>query len=101
MTPISGTAGTQHDNLTPPVADASLFVASPSTQLGTMNFFPLPGATQGERIDLSAFSLQMDFDRDFNGANKGDGRYRGAYAGAGANPGWQLDASIKSAGRGP
>jgi len=95
-TPISGTAGTQLDNVTAPVAQAGQFVASPSTALGSMNFYPLPGAAQGGAVDLSPFASQTDFDRDFNGTAKVDGRYRGAYAGQGTNPGWQLDAAIKT-----
>jgi hypothetical protein len=100
-TPISGTVVTQLDNLTAPVAQANQFVASPSTQLCAMKFYPLPGAAQGSPIDLSPFGSQTDFDRDFNGTAKGDARYRGAYAGEGTNPGWQLDAAIKTTGARP
>lgn len=97
-TPISGTVGAQLDNITAPVAQASQFVMSPSTQLGVMNFYPLTGAAQGSPVDLSPFTSQADFDRDFNGTAKTDRRYRGAYAGEGTNPGWQLDAAIKTLG---
>jgi hypothetical protein len=101
MTPISGTAGTQLDNITAPVTEAGQFVAAPSMQLGTMNFYLLSGAAQGSPIDLTPFASQSDFDRDFNGSTKADGRYRGAYAGDGTNPGWQLDATIKTRGLRP
>jgi hypothetical protein len=96
--PISGSIGTQLGNITAPTAQASQFVASPSTQLGSMNFYPLPGAAQGAPIDLSSFAAQTDYDRDFNRGAKGDGRFRGAYAGDGQNPGWQLDAALKAFG---
>jgi hypothetical protein len=62
-----------------------------------MNFYPLPGQAQGAPIDLSIFATQTHFDRDFNRTPKGDGRYRGAYAGEGQNPGWQLAAARKPA----
>jgi nitrous oxidase accessory protein NosD len=96
--PISGSVGTQAGNITAAIAQANQFVASPSTQLGTMNFYPLPGKAQAEPLDLSAFAAQADFDRDFNATAKGDYRYRGAYAGEGTNAGWQLDAALKAVG---
>lgn len=100
-TAISGTIGTQVNNITAPIAQADQLVSSPSMQLGAMNFYPLPGAIQGSSIDLSVFASQTDFDRDFNGSAKGDVRFRGAYAGEGNNPGWQLDGTIKAVGARP
>jgi hypothetical protein len=95
-TPISGTISTQANNITGTTASAAQHVSAPSTTLGSMNFYPLPGQAQGAPLDLSAFASQTDVDRDFNGASKGDRRYRGAYAGEGVNPGWQLSASKKT-----
>jgi hypothetical protein len=94
--PISGTIGTQAGNITAPVAQANLFVSSPSTQLGAMNFYPLAGKALGTPLDLAPFSAQTDFDRDFNRMPKGDRRFRGAYAGEGQNPGWSLQAAFKT-----
>ena len=38
---------------------------------------------------------------DFNGSSKGERRFRGAYAGEGVNPGWQLAIGLKDAPAGP
>lgn len=99
--PISGTVGTQSDNVVDATTNAAAYVRSPSTQLGSMDFYPLVGKAQGAALDLSSFATQTDFDRDFNGASKGDRRFRGAYAGEGTNPGWQPDARLKTAGTRP
>jgi hypothetical protein len=94
-TPISGTIGMQTANIVGTTADATQYVKTPTTTLGTLDFYPLPGAAQGAPVDLSAFAAQTDFNRDFNRTAKGESRYRGAYSGDGTNPGWQLDASRK------
>jgi hypothetical protein len=96
--PISGSVSTQSGNITAPIAQANLYVVSPSTQLGSMNFYPLAGTVVGTAIDLTPFSAQTDFDSDFNRTPKGDGSFRGAYAGDGQNPGWQLRAELKAVG---
>ena len=100
-TPISGTVDMQAANIAASTAEAAQYVQAPSTTLGNMNFYPLPGRVQGAPPDLAAFASQTDFDRDFNRTAKGDARYRGAYAGEGVNPGWQLDASRKVLNVGP
>jgi hypothetical protein len=60
-----------------------------------MNFYPLLGKAQGTALDLSAFANNVDYAVDFNRSSKGTFTFRGAYAGAGTNPGWQLQADIK------
>jgi hypothetical protein len=60
-----------------------------------MNFYPLVGQAQGTPVDLSLFSANADYTLDFNRTQKGSFTFRGAYAGAGTNPGWQLQAGIK------
>jgi hypothetical protein len=94
-TGINGQVTNVVDNLLYPVADASLYVANPSITLGEMDFYPLPGMCQGNPLDLSKFTEEADYDRDFNGDSKGAFLFRGAYAGEGTNPGWQLDAAVK------
>ena len=37
----------------------------------------------------------MDYNLDFNQTAQGTFAFRGAYAGAGVNPGWQLQADVK------
>jgi len=95
-TPIAGGNVTAEDNLVARPADAGNYVKAPSAQLGSMDFYPLPGKVQGSPVDLSGFAGEIDFDRDFNGIGKGAQTFRGAYAGEGTNPGWRLRAEIKS-----
>jgi hypothetical protein len=92
---VSGSFSNASDNLLIAVADADLHVANPSLTLGSMDFYPLPGMCQGDPLDLSAFAGHEDYDRDFNGDSKGAFLFRGAYAGEGTNPGWQLDGAVK------
>lgn len=96
--PISGSITSQADNITDSVANAILYVSSPSNQLGQMDFYPLPGQAQGGPLELSRYFSHTQFDQDFDGTPKGDNRFRGAYAGEGANPGWQLGAGFKVSG---
>jgi hypothetical protein len=95
-TPIAGPIALQSQNQTGTVASANQVVTMPSTQLGAMDFYPLAGQAQGALLDLTPFASQTDYDRDFNRSGKGDRKYRGAYAGEGANPGWRLDATRKT-----
>lgn len=59
-----------------------------------MNFYRLLGQAQGAPLDLSAFLTNVDYGVDFNRSSKSPFTFRGAYAGAGMNPGWQLQAGI-------
>lgn len=85
-TPISGNIADARDNIEASEAEASQYVNMPGTMFGAMDFYPLPNAVEGEPLDLGKFVGDADYDRDFNGASKGDLRFRGAYAGAGENP---------------
>jgi hypothetical protein len=100
---ITGSILHSSDNLVVPVASASTYVNSPSFELATMDFYPRKGKCQGKAIDLRQFKADADFKHDFNGAPKVQGKagvtFRGAYAGSGPNPGWQLQAAIKSSGK--
>jgi len=97
--PISGAILHSADNLTAPFANARTYVNSPSFELGAMDFYPRAGKCQGKAIDLRPFQKNADFGRDFNGTSKTQAKgavvFRGAYAGDGANPGWQLQAAVK------
>ena len=95
-TPMTGIAIAAQDNLTALPADARSYVRTPSFRLGALDFYPLPGKVKGPPLDLSPFAGELDFDRDFNGVGKDGDRFRGAYAGEGTNPGWQLRAEIKT-----
>lgn len=92
---IEGGPTLEKDNLIDTVAGAMLYVNSPSTVLGEMDFYPRQGPVAGAALDLSMFAGDVAPDCDFNGSSKGDHVYRGAYAGDGVNPGWKLAAEIK------
>ncbi len=94
-TPLDGSFTGEKDNLTGAVAEAAMFVASPGLSPGQMDFYPLAGKVEGSALDLSAFADDTAPGCDFNGSSKGEGTFRGAYAGDGANPGWALAAEIK------
>jgi hypothetical protein len=87
-------------NVTDASASAGRYVVRPSLTLGSMDFYPrsdCPGC-QGTPLDLSAFSGETDYAYDFNGTSKGGFAFRGAYAGAGVNPGWTLSSGPKVGG---
>jgi hypothetical protein len=94
-TPIGGAAGDARDNVVGTPAEAMAQVAAASTVLGAADFYPVAGALSGGALDLSAFAGDVDYDLDFNCQPKGAATHRGAYAGAGSNPGWQLAADNK------
>ncbi|HEU4724803.1 MAG TPA: hypothetical protein VFU59_05820 [Candidatus Eisenbacteria bacterium] len=97
---ISGAAPAASGNLIGTPTDGSSYFTAPSEVLGQMDFYPSTScaACSGTPLDLSPFAVQADYDKDFNGTSKGDFRYRGAYAGQGANPGWRLAAAPKPLG---
>ena len=95
---ITGGIGDQRDNMVDTDANAGLYVVNPSLALGEMDFYPLAGQCRGAPMDFSMFTGDVDYAYDFNGTDKGDFTYRGAYAGEGDNPGWQLDAGKKGEG---
>ena len=97
-TALGGSIASASGNLTGPLANAALYFTRPSEVLGQMDFYPrsdCPGC-QGTPLAMAPFAGESDFDRDFNGTSKGNFAYRGAYAGDGANPGWQLQADLKT-----
>lgn len=94
-TPLSGSITNQQGNVTDTFAHAALYVAAPSFTLGKMNFYPLPGKLQGSALPLMQFASDPDYNLDFNRTPKGTMTFRGAYAGSGTNPGWQLQEGIK------
>jgi hypothetical protein len=83
---------TVRDNVTAPVASAAGYVNQPSSTLGAMDFYPRTDCDPctGSPLDLTPVLNDRDYAFDFNGTSKGSLSYRGAYAGAGVNPGWRL-----------
>jgi hypothetical protein len=109
-TPIAGLIVNQSNNLVDTLANAANYVNRPSFQLGQTDFYPIPRKCRGTPIDLTGFSTDVAYNLDFNGMPKDTGcgviffslalalrrhRVRGAYAGEGTNPGWQLQLGIK------
>lgn len=91
-TPIVG--GEQTSNQTDSMGNASKYLANPLASLGSLDLYPLVGALQGDEIDKSGLDIFADWDRDFNG-NRQPSQFRGAYGGAGANPGWRPTLEVK------
>jgi hypothetical protein len=98
QSPITGTIANESENIEDTVANAGNFVTSPSLTLGSMDFYPLTGQCQGAALDLSSVASELDYDKDFNGTSKAGFTFRGAYAGEGDNPGWQLTDDLKTGG---
>ena len=92
-TPLSG-GGLQRDNVEGALAEAALHLTAPAGPLGILDLYPRPGALEGPRIDLTPFAQHTEADLDFNGSPK-SGTFRGAYSGAGTNPGWALTEAVK------
>ncbi|AKT40752.1 MYXO-CTERM sorting domain-containing protein [Chondromyces crocatus] len=95
---VTGSVQVDEGNLVYTEAEAAEIVNAPSRVLGQMDFYPREGQAQGAALDLVPFAGDVDHDRDFNGIAKGDGRFRGAYAGEGTNRGWQLADDFKGLG---
>ena len=98
--PISGAIMRQSDNIVDSQENAARYVKSPSFALGSMDFYPLVGKCQGQPLDLSDFHTDIDYSVDFNYTPKVEAKgavvYRGALAGEGSNPGWELRAGVKA-----
>ncbi len=97
--PISGYIVHQDNNLIGTLNDAARYLNAPSFDLSRIDFYPRKGMPRGPAIDLTPFSGETAFDRDFNRLPKsrnGTGAaFPGAYAGEGPNPGWKLQAALK------
>ena len=97
--PISGHFVVSADNLTAPFNSARAYLRNPSFDPADADFYPIAGKLPPRAIDLSMFRSDMDYALDFNGSPKTRARgavaFRGAYAGEGENPGWQIAAGLK------
>ncbi len=92
--PVPILASDQRDNVTGSLGDARSALANLDSPLGQMDLFPRPGKLNGGAIDTSPFRVFPDWNIDFNG-NLRMGNFRGAYSGAGKNPGWYPRLEIK------
>ena len=90
--PIS--AANQLSNITDTYGNAANYLVHSTGALGVLDLYPKAGMLQGTLIDRSAYTAFVDYDRDFNGRPHPE-TYRGAYGGAGTNPGWIPRLEIK------
>jgi hypothetical protein len=101
LAPLNGSITSQSDNIVDSVANASMYVKSPSFDLGSMDFYPLKGKCQGASIDLSGFHTDKAYAVDFDGRPKTEAKgavvFRGAYAGETGSPDWKLQRDLKPA----
>lgn len=77
-------------NLVDTVANAGNYVNKPGLVLGDVDMYPLAGKVETTPIDPGPFAPDSDYACDFNGQSRKTFTHRGAYAGAGTNPGWKL-----------
>jgi hypothetical protein len=82
-------ASDQEANITDLYGSARNYLINPSAAIGQLDMYPKVGALSGTLIDTSIFASFVDWNKDFNGDSR-NGVFRGAYAGEGQNPGWQL-----------
>lgn len=83
--PLQG--GSQSQNITDSYANAGNYLVNPFAAPGQLDLYPLAGMLSGLPMDSSSFNTFIDWNLDFNFVQH-DGVSRGAYAGAGQNPGW-------------
>jgi hypothetical protein len=90
--PISG--GDQRDNVTDSRERAAAYLGKPTAVPGALDLYPRSGQLVSGAMDTTALQGFRDWNRDFNGTAY-DARFRGAYSGAGINPGWLPRVEIK------
>ncbi|MBZ0114776.1 MAG: hypothetical protein K8J08_20105 [Thermoanaerobaculia bacterium] len=87
-TPLSG--GTQSDNSSDTRANAVSYLTSPFLAPGAgLDLYPILASPLAQSVDTTGLNTWEDWDLDFNGEPRSVD-FRGAYAGAGTNPGWTL-----------
>jgi len=89
-------AADQSDNVTDAYAAAENYLTSPGgdPMTGSLDLYPISGKLLSSAVDSSSFNTFVDWNLDFNGNARENG-YRGAYSGAGQNPGWLPRLSFK------
>jgi len=93
--PLTGAIKDQQANECGSIAEAGKYLVDATPALGKLNAYPKAGMASGPAYSLAAMAGETASDVDFNGKSKGTLQHRGAYAGSGTNPGWQLAAELK------
>ncbi|MCX8025881.1 MAG: hypothetical protein N3A60_11835 [Thermanaerothrix sp.] len=83
-TPLQG--GQSCDNVLADYAQAREYQAKPTAPPPGLDLYPKLGKMAHHSLDLTPFTGFVHLNRDFNG-QKREGRFHGAYTGAGRNPG--------------
>ena len=86
---LNGAGANAEDNIADSRANAPAYLNNPLAAIGALDLFPRPGKLALPPASLTGLQSYPDWDRDFNG-NPHDAAFRGAYSGAGTNPGWTL-----------
>ena len=86
-TPLNVPAGDAFDNISDSYASAGSYLNNPFASPGSLDLHPLAGQLIGSPLPTTWFTAYGFWNWDFN-YNLHDATQRGAYATAGANPGW-------------
>jgi uncharacterized repeat protein (TIGR01451 family) len=88
-------APVQTDNVQDTYGNAGAYLVNPTGPIGAgLSLFPLVGPLSGAPVSSAGLTGFLDWDRDFNGKTR-SAVFRGAYDGAGTNPGWPLALAVK------
>jgi hypothetical protein len=88
-------AADQEQNTVDTYANAAVALTAPFAPLGSKDLFPRAGQLTGTPIATSSINAYAEWDRDFNGTQRADFTFRGAYFGDGVNPGWLPKLEVK------
>ncbi len=76
-------------NITNSYSNVNGYVVSATTDISTLNLYPLKGKLEGATTPNEVLEYNTSGHTDFNGDTY-DWTYRGAYSGCCVNPGWKL-----------
>jgi len=91
---LSGAGATATDNTSDLRSNAPTYLNNPLADLGALDLYPKTGKLNPSQVSLAGLEVYPDWNVDFNGSVR-DATFRGAYSGAGTNPGWTLALSQK------
>lgn len=86
---LAGAGASATDNIADSRINAPAYLNNPLASIGALDLFGKPAKLNLSPVNLAGLEVHPDWNRDFNG-NPRDATFRGAYSGAGTNPGWTL-----------